>query len=486
MHELLGVLGLLSANQIISSLTGLVRTKILAVFIGAEGIGVFAQAKYLLELINQISTLGLSGGYVNIIAEHARDNEPKRVRETISTAAIFFGLISLLIMILINIYSRAISIWFFNSSDYEFVIRIISVAAFLYVEYSLILSTLQGLMKWKDYSRIVISFYLFSVPIIAILTYKLGLLGAIISILISHFIGLIAAWKIYSKGVVIDERPALISKLSQQSLERIIGYFGSLTVYVLIASLAPLIIRRILIMRLGLSANGIFEVSWSISILYMGLLNSVLNNHGMPKVTSVKENKDAVLKVQNDGLKLGLLVITPSIVFLYLFRAYWIPVLYSVEFLLAGSILVWQFLGDLFRVFRISLNITLIPFKKMRYLVFQETLFWCLWALMFIVFLPYFQIMAITFSYCLSNMLVLVFNYYFQLRMGFRLTTENSELIIKALSFLIIVGLVSYLADTFWSNLGLGVISGLVYYLVLLSENDRGQAWKFLKQKIIK
>lgn len=82
MRELLNTFGLLSISQFASFIFGFVRTKILSTFVGTFGVGIVSQATTLRQLLQQISTLGIGGGFVKLVAESRANHDQTQLNKT--------------------------------------------------------------------------------------------------------------------------------------------------------------------------------------------------------------------------------------------------------------------------------------------------------------------------------------------------------------------------------------------------------------------
>ena len=81
---LVDVAGLNSANLITKIVAGLLTTKFIAVFVGAEGLALIGNLKNFLNAIQSFATVGLYKGTVKYIGEFKNDS--LKLSKTISTS----------------------------------------------------------------------------------------------------------------------------------------------------------------------------------------------------------------------------------------------------------------------------------------------------------------------------------------------------------------------------------------------------------------
>ena len=78
---------------------------------------------------------------------------------------------------------------------------------------------------------------------------------------------------------------------------------------------------------------GLFEVSSVILISYVGLIFNAMGTDFYPRITEVQSDNSKVRDLVNDQIEMGLLLITPAIIFLYFCGPIIVELLYSNQFL---------------------------------------------------------------------------------------------------------------------------------------------------------
>lgn len=440
MIEIIGVLSLLGFRNLSGALYGLIRSKLLAYFTGPLGLGIFSQARTFLQLLDQISTVGSKSGLLKIIAEQKEEKDSNSLASnslasTIAVLLLFFGTIATLVSILGVLFSVTLSIWIFHSAEYSWVIQVIATCAVFYVEFYLILTTFQAISRWKYFVRVAVAGDILSTIIMSLAIAGWGLAGAITGLFICYififtvaFISLNSALKSESFGGFRKAR------LSLDPLRQLSRFIGPLTLRAIVEYASLLVLRSEIIRQLGINANGLFQVIYGTSILYMDIFTQMLFSYGIPKLTTHLHDPGQVIKIQNNLVKLGILILSPLTILLLLTRQIWIPLLYDSAFLTASSVLVWQFGGDLLRIMRTSINSSLLPQERFWVINLNEITYWLSWIIFMNILMPYVGILAAGIGYFLANLSQLPLNWFYHHRhLGFRMSPENKLLILKAL-----------------------------------------------------
>ncbi|MBW8012476.1 MAG: oligosaccharide flippase family protein [Chloroflexi bacterium] len=489
MRELINAFGLLSINQFVSVIFGFVRTKILSTMVGTFGVGIVSQATYLMQLLRQISTLGISGGFVKLIAEYRSKEDQAQLNKTIITALSVFSIFGIFIVILSWFFGKQIAIWIFGNPTYEQYILIVSIAAYLAVEYRLVLSIFRGLLQWREYVFVSVVGYSLNVISTFILIFFHGIFGAMLSILVAQAINLLLSLYFLRRKVILSLKLApWRHKPDVQSFRNLLRFVGPLSTVTLLALLATLYIRSEIIHtpELGADSNGIYHVAAAMSTAYMGLLIFSLSTFGEPRVTTLLKNPKAIIQLQNDEMKLGVLVIAPIILALMAFRNIWIPILFSRDFLAAGTLLIWQFGGDFFRVISTTLNITLLPMERFTFIYFNGLLYWGGWAYLSKYLIPHFGLSAIPISYLIVNLVMLVSSFFYHtLTTQYRVSRGNAILLIKAITLTTLGLIFSHVIENAVLQMMISSIILIIMLIWLPTRKDYSDLANLIRERII-
>ena len=274
---------------------------------------------------------------------------------------------------------------------------------------------------------------------------------------------------------------------NRESFARLFRYVGPLSTLTVFAALATIYVRSQVIHELGLEANGIYQVVYAISLAYMGLVYNAFNAFGLPKVTELLDDPGKIRRVQNDELRLGLLILCPLVLFAMTTRSLWIPILYSQAFLPAVSFLIWQFIADILRMLRLTMNISLIPLDRFRFILVGGLVDWVGWSLLATILIPIMGIAALPFSYMLIALLSLIIAYVYHRRSTtYGIYRPNKRLLLKAAG-LVLPGLFfAQWGVNPWVKYVLPSILILVMLLWMPSGEEYSQLLAFVKEGINK
>lgn len=304
--------------------------KISAIFLGPAGMGLIGLIENTLNLISSITGFGLTISGVRQVA--LDDNGKDEVNETASLLnklALYTGLFGAFAVVL---FSPFLSQFIFGTYQKYYWFLILSPYSIFFSISSINNTILQGKRKLK---LLLVSNFIVTV-LTAILSYILYASFKEIAIvpvfLITSFLSMIVS--IYALKKVF-KNPATISFKEMIKKSRSFIKTGMLlSVNVIFGQICYYLIRFFLKEQdSSIEVLGFFEVSNVFLVSYLGLVFAAMGNDYYPKLTSFSADKVSFNKLVNEQIQVALLIVTPIILFFYVFKEFIIQKLYTVEFL---------------------------------------------------------------------------------------------------------------------------------------------------------
>ncbi len=358
--------GVVGSVQIICLLFALIRNKIIALYFGTAGLGIWGLYLSFTEMIKQASSLGLEKSGVKQIAENHVDVYKRDL--TIQVVQFSLAIFSLICSIIAAIFATEFSQNIFGTSDYRNGILICCLVIFLNSLLSAFNSILNGLGEIKKlaYSQLmgvisgnVIVFFL--IPFWGKSAIPFYLLIIAVCTFIPSFI--------YVRKLKIPSI-SIFSKEAFQNLSLLMKIGFAFWAAAVFMGVTNYLINIFLMEQLSVEVVGIYQASWAISNLYVGIILSSMGVAFFPKICRAMSNKDDTRAIINEQIEFGLLVSFPFIVGIFIFAPYILTLLYSSEFASGASMIRWQMLGVAFRLLGFPFGYALMAKGK----AFQYTL----------------------------------------------------------------------------------------------------------------
>lgn len=435
MKNILKASFVLSFATVATLITGMIKNKFLALFLGPIGIGALAQVNNFLNTANTISSFGLTQGVTKYAAEGRGFSDAfTRLKGILHSAGKIILCVSIPMLLLTIIFSKRLSsLLLNNASSYIFFI-IIAAAIPLLALGQIFISFAQGLKAFRVISFLSVSISIIGLAIFIPLVYFFRINGAVVGILVFALITFLAFWHLAKR--LLAER-AQSNAGQEVSYARDLLKFGHLRlIQTSIYPLTILIIRALIIRRLGLFSNGLYEVALAYSFMFVPLINNILWSYSYPNYCSA-ENNNVLLKEVNQFLRVSLFIALPIITAIILFRSSLIKLLFSTEFLPAAGIIALQLIGDFLKVLIWPFNVVLMAKDHMKVAIALEII----WNISFLSLSFYiintYQLKGIFIAQNLSLSLLFVLTYIYTNK-KFQLKVERSNLFLILASILII------------------------------------------------
>ena len=368
----------------ISLLVRLISNKIVAVYLGTNGIFLLGQLKDFLRLSNVLSGFGIENGIIKYTSQFQEsDEELKKILSTSFKIHLIFSLIfSILILFFSNIIAEYLSLDF--ESKFYFLVLSISVISFSI--HTLLMSIINGIKRIKLYVTINVVSVVISAIVMITLVLKYAVIGALYALIINQIITLAVTCILFYLY-----KPFKISLLFSGFD---FNYFKKLSSFSIMAITGPtcliistFIVRYYISDEFDTNFAGSWEAMWRISAIYLLFLISTFKFYLIPTFSKLNNEdlKEEVFKIWKVVVPI-IIIITAGV---YLLRDIIITVLLSKEFFLINEIIFFHLLGDIIKINCWVLGNILISKADTKAFVF----FQIEWSVIFVV-LSYFLINA--------------------------------------------------------------------------------------------
>ena len=342
--------------QFYNILIGIVKSKILAVLLGSNGIGVLSLLQSTTGLIESLTNLGI--GRVAIRDVAANEGAIKKQAKTIRVVEYLVYFSGLLGVIILYSFSERISLITFKSSDYTSEFRWLSIILFLNQLFVGRNVLLQGLREIKliAFSNLLgngISLVL-SIPLY--IFYKED---GIVPALIIHSLILYLISLRYSKKVKLPETKVAWKEFKEKA-KPIVKMGISVSLASILTMASSYVLRIVVLDNSGLNEVGLYSAGTTILTTYFGLVFTAITTDFYPKLSAVMgqpENRDRLINLQAE---IAVLILSPLIIALVGYSNLIIPIIFSKEFTSISPMVIWGSAGIIFKAISWSMGVSLM------------------------------------------------------------------------------------------------------------------------------
>lgn len=428
---------IIGGSSIVSIITGIIKTKAIAMLLGPSGVGLIGLYSNILATASTLSGLGLNSSGVRQIA-HANSTDSKllivSVKKSLLLASIILGLIGAICTWLLR---GPISMLVFKSPNHSINIGWIAIGIFFTVLSGSQAAILNGMRRITDMAWVTVISSVTSALIAVLSVYFFAASGITVFIIstpiLTFFIGQHFLSRIPYPSEIVS-----FSDIKQQ-LQLLIKLGSVLMISGLLTTGTQLIVRTKINHDLGIEATGHFQASWTISMLYIGFILTAMGADFYPRLTSVISKPSLVNKMVNEQTEVALLLAGPFLIGTITFSPQIINTLYLQSFEPSIALLRWQILGDLLKIISWPMGIILLASGSGKKYFLVE-LIWNSCYLMFLFLtIKYFSLASAGIGYFLSYLVFVIVVYLFASKhSGFRFSLLNKKII---LIYTIVLGL---------------------------------------------
>ncbi|MBR9846884.1 MAG: O-antigen translocase [Algicola sp.] len=351
----------------VSLVCRLITNKIVAVYLGTNGMFLLGQLKDLINIGQITGSLGAGNGIIKYVASYKEDQE--KMTSFLTTGLKLHIYFSLLVCILTFTFKDVLSSYLFHDLKFSNAIALLAFSFITLSLHSFFMAIFNGLKKIKTYITINIIATIIASALVIVFVLKFKIIGAFYALILSQFLGFAISF-------------LFIRKLHLLSLKRFSfkidkTHFKNLTQFSYMAIAAPvcmigatLFIRFFLNDKLGSNYAGSWEGMWRISAIYIMFLTTTFKFYLLPTFSEItgRKLKREVFKVWTLSIP-TIVVITLTVYFL---KDIIIPLLFSKEFMLINTILLFHLLGDAVKINSWVLgNILIAKANTKVFIVFQ-------------------------------------------------------------------------------------------------------------------
>ncbi len=356
--------------QFISIIISIIRSKFIAILLGSSGIGIMSLLQNGIDVIANVTNLGLTTSAVRDISEANDSNDYNRLSRTLTSFKRLLWATGLLGMITTLILSPWLSLWVFGNDQYTWAFAILSVTLLINAQTNGKYTLLQSMRKtkWMAQGSIVggVLGLVISIPVY----YLYGIKGIVPTLILSSIMSLLLNWY-YTKRIKFSS-----SDISFKTSLKDGGKMIKLGILITLSAFISMITNyfiNIYISRTGSLADlGLFQSGFNIANKYVGVVFFAITADFYPRLAGINTDNQKVKLLVNQQTELSLLIMAPILVLLLSTTPIVIQLLYTKEFLQTLPYMQWISLGLLFRTLSWTMGFIVLAKGDSKLYLFKE------------------------------------------------------------------------------------------------------------------
>jgi len=168
--------------------------------------------------------------------------------------------------------------------------------------------------------------------------------------------------------------------------------------------IAQIVLRNYLTKKLGINSAGYWQGMMRISDGYLLLITTALGTYYLPKLASLKENKELKTEIYQ-GYKIIIPAVTVSCLLIFLLRIWIIKVLYTSDFIEMKELFFYQLIGDFFKIAAWILAYLMLAKSMTRTFIVTEVFFTLSYIFISVLCIDRFKLQGISIAFAINYFL---------------------------------------------------------------------------------
>ncbi len=384
--------------------------KLLATYVGSVGFAVIGQFQSILAVVSSVAAGGMiSTGVIKATAEHFDDEEKQySVWRTAGRCSLVTSVVAAFILIALK---DQLGVLLQNKNNFSSKFIILGLTLPVVSLNNLIIAIANGK---KEVTVLVLSNIISSIlnlSLTSFLVFSIGLDGVFLSLILTPSISLIATLILVRQKSWLKLKN-LYGKAEARVLRELSGFGLMSLTAALVVPITHVLIRNILIKKVGLSSAGIWQASWKMSEIYLMLVTSTMSVYYLPRLAEIRTSgilKSEIYKFYR--------VILPATVIgaigIFLLRDLIIEVFFTREFIAMRSLFGWQLAGDVIKIGSWVLGYIVLGRSMVMVFVLSEIVCSSLFVILSWFFVSIYGVTGVSIAYLVNYLVYWLCMFYF-------------------------------------------------------------------------
>ena len=394
---ILKAMGIFGGVQVLNILCSLVRNKLVAIWIGPAGVGLFGLFNQALEMLNIATNLGVRNSSVRDISQAVEKRDTTltaRILTVVRRWSLWLGLAgALLTMAIAPFLSR------YTFGDFNHVWHYVALsAAVLFMaltngEYAV----LQGLSKLKKLARVTVSGTLGGL-FVSIPMFYFWREDSVLPSIIAYALCVMVA------ALVLKDKEFPTAQVSHHETVAMGADFIKLGVFMTLGSFVAMLASYIFVSWLNINSGkemvGFYQAGYTLIDKYAGLVFVALGYEYYPRLARVAQSSLRLRVFVSNQINIAFMVLTPCLLAFILLRSHIVWLLYSKEFLVILTYISWGVVGTVLRAMSWCLSFVMLAKGDGKIFLITESLDAVFGLVLNIVFFSLWGVDGLGYAYC--------------------------------------------------------------------------------------
>lgn len=331
---------------LIKTATMFILNKILAIYVGPSGYAAIGQFQNFIQMVTTFAGSAINTAVIKYTAEyHGDETKQRAIWKAAGSLVLIFSFIFTFIIL---IFQKQLSLYIFQTAQYQSVFVWFAVFLVLFNLNALFLAILNGKKEILKLVTANIAGSLLSLLVTSVLAVHYHLYGALIALSIYQSIAFFVTLFLCYKASWF-KFSYLFGKIESQIAKKFAAFALMALVSAICVPLSQMVIRTYLSQEFGLNYAGYWEAMIRLSAAYLMLVTTTLGVYYLPRLAELT-HFDEIKKEVYLGYKFIFPLAVVGGLGIYILRDWIITLLFSHAFMPMRDLFLWQLIGDSLKI----------------------------------------------------------------------------------------------------------------------------------------
>lgn len=414
---------LFSFVKVFQIIVGIVRNKVIAVLLGAEGVGIIGILSNTVSLLQTGAGLGISQSAVRDVSEANELNDNVRFSRIISLLNIVILFTCLLGGVLTIVFSSSLSEWTFGDNSYTIAYIWMALAVMLNVLTEGQLAILKGMRQLRSLAKASLIGAVVGLLTAVPLYYFLGESGIVPSLIIAAISDVF--FSIYFVRKIKYKKIKLSFYEIYKDASPMVKMGVALMFVSFIGLLFDLIIASYIRLHGGMEVVGYYRAGTTIISSYFGIVLTAMATDYYPRISAVHQDNAKLQKEMNKQSEVGLVLILPIAVLFVFFSPFFLQLLYTKEFIAVISYTDYAILGTIIIVVSNCMGMILLAKQASNIFIYSALIQKVVLTIVYILAYKYVGLFGLGLSYVVTgvihiSLMSIIIGYTYKIRLDLK------------------------------------------------------------------
>lgn len=350
--------GLFGGAQVVGILCSVIKAKLIAVWLGAEGVGIIGLYNTTLEMITSVTGLGLRQSTVRDVSRAVSEKDKHKLSEVIIVVRRWSWFVGLFGAVTVLSFSTLLSRWTFGNEQYIWGFVWLSCALLFNALSSGEQAVLQGFGRMKVLAKSSVWGAVVALVLSLPMYYFWRIEGIVPSLILTALTSLFFTW-IYSRRTPVQKTELPVSEIWHKGKP-----MARLGIYMTISGFITTLLNYFFIAwlnnRSGTADVGYYTAGFTLVTRYVGLVFTAMGTEYYPRLAAVGDDRKLVGEQVSRQAEASLLILLPIVCLFLVCQSWIIRILYTSDFLQIEGYTSWAILGVLFKAVSWAMGFVLL------------------------------------------------------------------------------------------------------------------------------